>query len=272
MNQLIKSNLLTIPLDSCKSSISKINISGYSLNNFKTVNPEGYTIICRLGETCDGLNYFPATSKIIIDHNQTSCLVFNNFDQFIPNVAQDLDITREAAMEKAASFFSDKQISIQPTGLQGTVYKIVQSVQNYAPMAYTSEAVSLIKTTGMTGLDIISGAPLTFVGATYIGAVFFSYCGNVIGNNPVGVICNSASFMLSRPMRGVEMVLNGLILRPISNQIGLPLVLNGTQEILAGKGLSVQDYSKIGIAFERIASSKKVKKLKDIYKIIRRKE
>ena len=62
MNQLIKSNLLTIPLDSCKSSISKINISGYSLNNFKTVNPEGYTIICRLGETCDGLNHFPQTS------------------------------------------------------------------------------------------------------------------------------------------------------------------------------------------------------------------
>lgn len=40
-------------------------------------------------------------------------------------------------------------------------------------------------------------------------------------------------------MRGVETTLNDLILGPISNVIGLPLILNGTQEMLAGKGISV---------------------------------
>ena len=33
--------------------IDKINIAGFSMDNFKTFNPEGYTILCRLGETCD---------------------------------------------------------------------------------------------------------------------------------------------------------------------------------------------------------------------------
>ncbi len=121
--------------------------------------------------------------------------------------------------------------------------------QNYVPMAYTSKAVSLLKISGRTGLQIINQAPLTFVGATYIGALFFGYCGSVAKNNAVGLVFNSTSFVLSRPMKGVEITLNGLILRPISNVIGLPLILNGTQEMLAGKGLSLQEYTKIGIAF-----------------------
>ena len=72
-------------------------------------------------------------------------------------------------------------------------------------------------------------------------------------------------------MRGVEITLNGLILRPISNVIGLPLILNGTQEMLAGKGLSIQEYTKIGIAFERISNSTIVKKGRKVYRIIRNK-
>ena len=124
----------------------------------------------------------------------------------------------------------------------------------------------------MTGIQIITSAPLTFVGASYLGAMFFAYCGSVAGNNPVGIICNSTSFLLSRPMRGVEVVVNGLCLRPISNTIGLPLVLNGTQEMLAGKGLSLEEYTKVGIAFERVSHSKPVQKIKKIYKIIRNKD
>ena len=59
----------------------------------------------------------------------------------------------------------------------------------------------------MTGIQIITKAPLTFVGATYVGAV----------------------------------------------QWGLPLILNGTQELLDGKGIAIKDYKKIGITFERIS-------------------
>ena len=268
-NQLVTKNKVkvSVPLG---ESICKIDISGYSLDSYKTLNPEGYTILYRLGEACDGFNYFPKTSKIVLDTRQQSMLM-NNFEQLIPNIAEDFGITQQAALEKSVDFFSNNQITVQPTGIQGKFYKIMQTAQNFVPMAYTSEAVSLLKTTGMTGLQIISKAPLTFVGATYIGALFFGYCGSVAGNNSVGLIFNGTSFVLSRPMRGVEITLNGLILRPVSNVIGLPLILNGTQEMLAGKGLSVQEYTKIGIAFERISNSKIIKKTKKIYRVIREK-
>lgn len=62
--------------------------------------------------------------------------------------------------------------------------------------------------------------------------MFFGYCGSVAVNNLVGSVFNFSSFRLSRPMRGLEITVNGLILRPISNVLGLPLILNGTQEIL----------------------------------------
>lgn len=117
---------------------------------------------------------------------------------------------------------------------------MMQSTQTFVPMAYTSKAISILKTTGMTVLQIIPQVPLTFVGATYIDALFFGYYGSVAGNNSVGLLLNSTSFLLSRPMRDVEITLNGLIFRPISDTIGLPLVLNGTQEMLAGKRLSIQ--------------------------------
>ena len=267
-NQLVTTNKVKVPLG---EPICKINISGYSLDNYKTFNPEGYTILCRLGEACDGFSYFPKTSKIVLDTRQQSILM-NNFELLVPNIAEDFGITQQAALEKSVDFFSNTQVTVQTTGIQGKFYKIMQTAQNFVPMAYTSEAVSILKTTGMTGLQIISNAPLTFVGATYIGALFFGYCGSVAGNNPVGLIFNSTSFVLSRPMRGVEITLNGLILRPISNTIGIPLVLNGTQEVLAGKGLSIQEYTKIGIAFERISNSKIIKKTKKIFRIFRDKD
>jgi hypothetical protein len=69
-------------------------------------------------------------------------------------------------------------------------------------------------------------------------------------------------------MRGVEVVLNGLVLGPISRTTGLPLILNGTQELLNGKGLEVKDYSKIGAAFDRVSKSKLIGKVKDIFGIL----
>jgi hypothetical protein len=260
-------NKLVGPVD---TAIHKINIAGFSMDNFKTLNFEGYTILCRLGETCEGLHYFPSTYKIILDINEQSCFFHNNLETgFITKIAEDLQISQQGAIETSVDFFSNKTIFVQPVGLQGKIYNMMRYTQNSVPMMYTYEAVSIVKMTGMTGIQIVTRAPLTFVGATYIGALFFGYCGSVAGNNPVGSICNFTSFALTRPMRGVEMTLNGLILRPISNLVGLPLILNGTQEMLNGRGMSIQEYAKIGIAFERISNSTAVKKAKEIYKIFR---
>ena len=52
---------------------------------------------------------------------------------------------------------------------------MMRAVQNYALMFYPNEAVTVIKTINMTGLKVASQAPLTFIGVTYIGSMFFGY-------------------------------------------------------------------------------------------------
>jgi hypothetical protein len=268
-NQLVSTVKPVVP--PLKGEICKIDIVGFSLDHYKTVNFDGYTILCNLGSVSDGVRYFPKSSKLVLNTNQQSHLMAN-FDQLVPKIAEDFGISEKAACDKCIDFFSTTDVTVQPVGLQGKCYSLMKSAQNLIPMAHTHEAVSFLKTTGITGLEVITKSPLTFVGSTYIGALFFSYCGSAAGDNMVGLVFNSTSFLLSRPMRGVEVTLNGLLLRPISNLVGLPLVLNGTQEMLSGKGLSVEEYTKIGLALDRINNSTTVKKFKKIWKIIRTKD
>ena len=206
-NPVLKPMVHHIPVEPV---VAKVNIVGFSLDNYQTINPQGHTIICRLGETCDGLQFYPNTSKLVLNSQQQSQLV-NNFDQFIPELANDLGVSHQAAVDTTVDFFSNHDVMVEPIGIQGRVYNAMKGIQNCVPMIYTSKAVAVAKTTGMTGLNIISQAPLTFVGATYIGAMFFSYMGAVAGHNPVGLTFNGTSYILSRPMRGLELVTNGLI-------------------------------------------------------------
>jgi hypothetical protein len=85
--------------------VCKINIAGYSLDNFKTFDPTGYTVLCRLGETCEMLNYFPVTSNV----GEQSQLG-SNFQNLLPNIAKDLAISEETATD----FFRDKKVVVQP--------------------------------------------------------------------------------------------------------------------------------------------------------------
>ena len=68
-------------------------------------------------------------------------------------------------------------------------------------------------------------------------------------------------------MRMVEIRVNELFLRLILNKIGLSFILNGTQEILNGKGLMIQEHARIGFAFERVVNSNVFKKLKKFMKL-----
>jgi hypothetical protein len=251
----------------------RINIAGYSRSNYKTFNPEGYTIICETGKYCDGLNFFPNTNTIVLECNSQSYLLFRDFpNRFIPDLAEKLDVSPQSAFEKSVDFFGGKRVVVQPTGLQGKVYNMMRTIQNCSPVLYTFEAVSVAKTIGLTGIQVITAAPLTFVGATYLGGLVCAYFGTVAGNNTLGTVFNASSYVLTRPMWGLEITLNGLILQPVSNVTGFPLILNGTNEILNGKGIKIQDYAKISIAFERVSNvtSKNAKRLKKVYDALKK--
>jgi len=57
-------NNVSIIQENCKPNmpsglkVCRVKIAGYSLEHFQTFDPTGYTVLCRLGETCDALNQF----------------------------------------------------------------------------------------------------------------------------------------------------------------------------------------------------------------------
>jgi hypothetical protein len=53
-------------------------------------------------------------------------------------------------------YFSDKTVVVQPIGVPCKVYNIMRSIQNTVPMITTAECVSVLKTTEMTGTQIIT--------------------------------------------------------------------------------------------------------------------
>lgn len=254
-------------LSSAENTVCKVDIAGFLIDDYKIFNPEGHTILCNVGKACDSLSFFPETSTIIIDGNQQSQLL-KSFEEIIPGIAQDLEISKQLAAEKSLDFFSNVDIRVQPVGIQGKVYHLLSELQNVVPVTYVYKGLVTLRTTGMTGLQIISKAPLTFVGVTYLGSMVFGYAGSIAGNNTLGSVLNVTSYICVLPMQAVEVTLNELLLRPISNAIGLPLILNNTRVITDGQGLSFEEYKTIAIAFEKICNSSVVKKATKIYKII----
>ena len=73
-------------------------------------------------------------------------------------------------------------------------------------------------------------------------------------------------------MKCVELVLNGCVLRPVSQVLGLPLLLNATDELTNGIGIPIEEYAKIGLAFEHLSNSAFLKKLKRVWTVLKGKD
>lgn len=198
--------------------------------------------------------------------------MFERFQtDFFPNISKELNVSSGEAEIIARKWFGTKTLVIQPIGLQGKVYNGMRYAQNVISAVYVTETISAARIAGVTGFQLVQSSPLTAVGASYLGSVFFGYCACAAGDNFLGSAFNASSYLLSRPMWAVETTLNGLVLKPLSYFTGVPLLLNGTQALFDGKGLTVKEYAKIAMSFERVSNSTFIKKLKKIYTILKQK-
>ncbi len=100
-NQFVITNKCKVAL---REPIGNIHISRYLLDHYKTFNLEKYTILCCLREPFNGLSYFPKPSRIILDTGQQNQLIYN-FEQIVPNIAEDFAIIQQDALEKSVNFF-----------------------------------------------------------------------------------------------------------------------------------------------------------------------
>jgi len=81
------------------------------MDSYKTFDPSGYTVLCQLDKTCDGLVYFSKTAKVVLNVGEQGKILYN-FQSFIPNVAKDLVISENEAVEANPGFFVGKSVVV----------------------------------------------------------------------------------------------------------------------------------------------------------------
>lgn len=177
---------------------------------------------------------------------------------FIKSISQGLNITRKEAIIEISDFFSDKTLLVQPYGFQKYFYKMGTFAQTAGCASMAARTIVMAKAYGASGLQLIQAQPFLVVALPTVGGIFFHGCGQVIGNNTVGRTFNTIGNVLNLPMTLVEMTYNSYLAPLVNRTIGIPTILNYTQQVRLGPGLTFSE------AFQFIKSSEKASILKTV--------
>ena len=150
-------------------------------------------------------------------------------------------MTKVSAIERTQKFFQDKNIIVQPDGVQGTVYKVGLYLQSAGSAGLVTHTIGLAKLVGISGLQILRAQPALAIVIPTTGAMFFYGCGSVFGNNTIGKAFVSAGDVLALPMKGVEIMWNSYGNPVIQKVFGIPVILNMTQTFKTGPGYTLKE-------------------------------
>lgn len=259
------------------SCIKKDSYNGYR-NGKDTTFPNGVILFSGLGyevefEKCIDINKYvdklnlnselessifcdlvkeQCVGSVYIDSSNTMVITNKSFEAVLETINTSLShleivdpIAHEKLIEDTLSFFSKKQVVVMQEGIQGAIYKAGQIVQSYGSTALTVESIMMSRMMGVTGSKVFSGQPLLYIALPTVGGIFFHGASMIFGENLIGSSCRTLGNVLLLPMKGTELVLNNIVLHPLGKITGIPMLLNMTQAINTGPGLSIKDAKKV---------------------------
>lgn len=207
---------------------------------FKLGDEFSYELCNKISQLCGRLEVIPETQSLVLDYNGF-CNLVSKSDVIISTISSDLGVTKVSAIEQAQKFFQDKNIVVQPGGVQGTVYKVGLYLQSAGSAGLVTQTIALAKLAGVSGLRILRAQPALAVAIPTTGAIFFYGCGAIVGNNIIGKALVTTGDVLALPMKGVEMMWNSYGNPVIQKVFGIPVILNMTQTFKTGSGYTVQE-------------------------------
>ena len=108
-----------------------------------------------------------------------------------------------------------------------------------------ARTLTMAKAAGVSGLTLIKAQPLLVIVLPTVGAIFFHGCGAIAGNNRRG--CNTIGIgnVLNIPMRFTELTYNTYLGPFVNKTLGIPTILNYTQQAQRGPGLDASEALKL---------------------------
>jgi hypothetical protein len=147
-------------------------------------------------------------------------------------------------MQQAQQFFSNKNVVVQPGGVQGTIYKVSSYLQSAGSAGLVANTLGVAKLAGVNGLQILQAQPFLAVAIPTTGAIFFYGLGAIVGNNTFGKALITTGDVLALPMKAVEIMWNSYGNIVTQKLFGIPTILNMTQTFKTGTGYTIPEISK----------------------------
>jgi len=202
-----------------------------------------YQFCDQIAKICGTLHSIPETQTLVLDYDGF-CRLVSNSDVIINTLASELEITQQSAMQQAQEFFKNKNVVVQASGVQGTIYKVGSYLQSAGSAGLVANTLAAAKLAGVNGLQILQAQPFLAVAVPTTGAMFFYGCGAIVGNNTLGKALITTGDVLALPMKGVEIMWNSYGNSLTQKLFGIPTILNMTQTFKTGPGYTVQEVSK----------------------------
>ena len=211
-------------------------------SQFKLGDEFSYKFCDQISQLCGSFQVIPETQTLVLDYNGF-CSPASELDVILSTISSDLGVTKVSAMKQAQKFFQDKNVVVQPGGVQGTVYKVGSYLQSAGSAGLVSQTLALAKLAGVSGLQILQAQPALAIAIPTTGAIFFYGCGAVFGNNTIGKVFVTTGDIFALPMKGVEIMWNSYGNPVIQKIFGIPIILNMTQTFKTGSGYTVKEIS-----------------------------
>ena len=211
-------------------------------SQFKLGDEFSYKFCDQISQLCGSFQVIPETQTLVLDYNGF-CSLASELDVILSTISSDLGVTKVSAMKQAQKFFQDKNVVVQPGGVQGTVYKVGSYLQSAGSAGLVSQTLALAKLAGVSGLQILQAQPALAIAIPTTGAIFFYGCGAVFGNNTIGKVFVTTGDIFALPMKGVEIMWNSYGNPVIQKIFGIPIILNMTQTFKTGSGYTVKEIS-----------------------------
>ena len=194
----------------------------------------------KISDICGAVNFIPESGKLVMEY-PSFCNLVKNSDFIVTSVADSMGIEHSVAVQQAHEFFSSNNLIVSPVGFQGKIYKMGSAVQSYLPAGYVGNFIMNARLIGAEGVGIMANNAGMYLALPTIGSLFFYGCGVIAGNNAIGKTCNTAGYVLSRPMAITEHLWNHGPAVWINKAIGIPIVFNQTRALVQGSGYSYNE-------------------------------
>lgn len=199
-----------------------------------------YQFCQKISEVCGVLDIIPQTQTIVLDYNGF-CKIVSQSDIILETLSSNLGVTDATVREQAQKFFQNKNVIVQATGLQGSIYRMGAFLQSGGSTGIIVRTIGMAQLAGVNGLQVLRAQPYLAIALPTTGAIFFYGCGLIAGNNTIGKALITVGDGLALPMKGVELLWNSYGNPIIKGVFGIPVILNMTQTLKTGPGYTLEE-------------------------------